>query len=165
MSSEGALDLAIPQWHRGGNRRTEGQRADHGGRGRARGGLCRPRIVRRLRMDVPARSRQRQGQAGIAGLDPAVDGFVGGIPDGPPRQRESARLRRLYRGSATPDQLRGSTRPSGKHPRDAAGGRGNDRRSGSRAPGVRVKASTLIAPSTRPGSSRACRTADNGRTS
>src|ERR1700730_19203850 len=107
MSSERALDLVAPQRHRGGNRHTEGQRADHGGGGPARGGLCRPRVVRRLRMDLPARSRQRQGQAGITGLDLAVDGFVGGIPDGPPRQRESACLRRLYRGSATPDQRRG----------------------------------------------------------
>ena len=102
------------QRHGGGNPHTEGQCADHGGGGVARGGLCRPRVVRRLRMAVSARSRQRQGQAGIAGLDPAVDGFVGGIPDRPPRQRESARLHRLRRGSVTPDQLRGPTRPSGK---------------------------------------------------
>jgi DNA-binding transcriptional LysR family regulator len=72
-------------------------------------------LLRRFRMDVPARSRQRQGHAGIAGLDVAVDGFVGDIPDGPPRQRESACLHRLRRGSATPDQLRGATLPSGKH--------------------------------------------------
>jgi len=32
------------------------------------------------------------------------------------RQPESDRLRRLYRGSATPDQLRRVSRPSGKHP-------------------------------------------------
>ena len=55
-------------------------------------------------------------RAVIAGLDVAVDGFAGGIPDGPPRQRESARLRRLYRASATPDQLRGAARPSDKRP-------------------------------------------------
>ena len=44
----------------------------------------------------------------------------------PTGRRASAKARAfapLYRGSATPDQLRGATRPSGKHPRDAADGR------------------------------------------
>ena len=40
--------------------------------GLRKGGLCRTRVVR-LRMDVPAGSRQRQGQPGIASLEPAAD--------------------------------------------------------------------------------------------
>jgi hypothetical protein len=60
-------------------------------------------------------------RAVIAGLDVAVDGFAGGIPDGPPRHPEITRLRRLRRESATPDQPRGLARPVGQSRPPASG--------------------------------------------
>jgi DNA-binding transcriptional LysR family regulator len=101
MSSEGALDLVVPQQHCGGNRHTERQRADHGSGGLREAvfaglGLC----VASEWMFQPDLDRGRVKQVLPAWILPSLDLWAA-FPTG---RRASAKARAF--AAFVEDQLR-----------------------------------------------------------